>query len=690
MKIYLLNPPFLPKFVRCGRWQGGVARSGGLDYPKWLAYATGVLEEQFREVRLIDAVACNWKEQAVVQDAKNFKPDLIVADSNFSSLSNDINVATSLKERTGAKTVLVGPPASQFPEKILQSNGVDVVARFEYDFTLKDIAKAMEDDRELKEVKGISYKKNGKIIHNPNREFTTSEDLDRVPFVSKVYKKHLNIQDYFLSQSLYPEVQIFTGRGCPHRCTFCSWPETLMGRKYRVRSAENIVDEFQYISKEMPEVREIFIEDDTFTINQNVVRAVCAEIQRRKLKLIWSCNARASLNYETMKEMKRAGCRLIIVGYESGSDEILQNIKKGITTDEMRIFTRDAKKAGLLIHGDFIIGLPGETKKTAEETLRFIKDLKPNILQVAVATPIPGTEFYNWVKENGFLLTENLEESLDEGGFQKCIVSYPGFTQRNIEEYVDKALKEYYLSFSYVTIAATNIFRRNGLHELKGMLASTRVFLQYLRRKKALRGQSGMRSEEKTWDKFWGQSELWLTALRFTPTYRKIVRIFRKMAISQDVKILDIGCGSGKLTQFWYQTSCDVLGIDISDEALKFTNSKGIKVIKASVRNLPFKDGEFELVYSDGLLEHFPDPEPILAEIFRVSKKYIFTLIPRTTLLNKALVTIFRIPKQYDKEGHEWIELHKQFRPESIKYGNAFTMFFILCEKKAMQKQRGT
>jgi radical SAM superfamily enzyme YgiQ (UPF0313 family) len=233
-----------------------------------------------------------------------------------------------------------------------------------------------------------------------------------------------------------------------------------------------------------PEVKEIFIEDDTFTINNKLVREVCEEIKRRKIDVTWSCNARADMDYETMKKMKEAGCRLLIVGYESGSDEILKNIKKGVTTEQMKNFTNAAKKARLMIHGDFIFGLPGETKETADKTVKFIKELKPNILQVAVATPIPGTEFYNWVKENGFLLVDDLEDSLDKEGFQKCIISYPEFTKEDIENYVDRALKGYYLSPSYIPIAMRNILRKNGLQELKLMLRAATMFYKYLGRGK--------------------------------------------------------------------------------------------------------------------------------------------------------------------------------------------------------------
>ena len=483
MRIYLLNPPYIENFVRCGRWQGVTARGGTLYYPIWLAYATGVLEKIGHEVRLVDAVARRWDRNKVLEDAKEFKPDLVVVDSNFSSLQNDINVAKIIKENTGAVSVMVGPPASQFPEKIL-NNGVDIVARFEYDFTLSDIAETIDKNSDFTKIRGISYKENGKIIHNPDRDFTSSEELDRIPFVSKVYKDHLNIKDYFLNHALYPMVQIFTGRGCPNRCTFCSWPKTLMGRKYRVRSVQNVADEFEFVANELPEVKEIFIEDDTFTINKKRVKQFCEEIKKRRIDISWGCQSRADLDYETMKAMKGAGCRLLDVGYESGSDEILKNIKKGITVNQLREFTRNAKKAGLKILADFVIGFPGETKETAEQTIRFIKEIKPDLLQVAVATPIPGTEFYDYVKENGFLLVDDLEKSLDDQGFQKCIVSYPEFTKEDIENYVDRALKEYYLSPSYIPIALRNVLRRNGLHELKVMVKSAKVFMKYAGRER--------------------------------------------------------------------------------------------------------------------------------------------------------------------------------------------------------------
>jgi anaerobic magnesium-protoporphyrin IX monomethyl ester cyclase len=483
MRAYLLNPPFFPHFVRCGRWQGVAARGATLYYPIWLSYATGVLQQDFgKHVRLVDAPAWQWNRESVTNDAKKFKPDLVVVETNFSSVKNDIEVIAELKSSAEpSKIVLVGPPASQFPDQILQNSEVDAVARFEYDFTIRDYAKAMEEDAPLGNVLGLSYKEDGRIKHNANRPYISSEDLESIPFVSRVYQEHLNIRDYRLDHTLFPMVQVFTGRGCPNLCTFCSWPVTLMGRQYRARSATSVVDEFEFIVNDLPDVREIFIEDDTFTINRSRIRQICDEIKRRDIHVTWSCNARANLDYESMKLMKRAGCRLLDVGYESGSDEILKNIKKRVTTADSRRFTKDARRAGLMVLADVIIGMPGETAETANQTLRFVQEIKPNIVQYAVATPIPGTEFYSWAKENGYLLVDDLAESIDQNGFQKCIVSYPGFTNRDIEKYVNRGLKEYYLNISFLPTAIRNILRKNGLHEFTGMLRAAKVFLDYVR-----------------------------------------------------------------------------------------------------------------------------------------------------------------------------------------------------------------
>lgn len=483
MKIYLLNPPYMPHFGRGMRWQD-TGRGGTLYYPIWLSYAAAVLDKN-HEIRLVDAPAWEWYKKDVLDDIKQFKPEIIVMDSSFPSLNNDISVSKFIKENydENVKTILVGPTGSQFADKILKNKSIDIVTRFEYDFTLKELVEKLENNGDLKDVAGISYRFDGKIINNPDRDLSSSQDLDTIPFVSKIYKKFLHINDYFLGSSLSPEVQIFTGRGCPFQCTFCSWPQTLMGRKYRVRTVSSVLDELEWIEKNLPDVKEVFFEDDTFTIDKKRVLEFCREYKNRGLKITWACNARVGLDYETMVEMKSANCRLLIVGFESGNQFILDNIKKDITVDGIRQFASDCKKAGLLLHGDFIIGLPGETHETIEKTKRLIKETKSDILQVSVASPFPGTEFYDWCKEKDYLLTDDPNEYLDEEGHQKAIVSYNEISNEEINQIVNNILSEYYLSINYVPIAFKQILRKNGISELKRLIYSARMYLNYSRGK---------------------------------------------------------------------------------------------------------------------------------------------------------------------------------------------------------------
>ena len=480
MKIYLLNAPFKDNFVRCGRWQGVAARGGTLYYPIWLSYATGLLEKEGHTVRLVDAVAWKWNEQQVYEDAKKFRPDLVVVDTNFSSVAHDVTIASTIKSKTGAKIVIVGPPASQFTENILKQ-GADIVAKFEYDLTLRELASKEITKTNLAAVSGISYQIDGEIFHNPPRDVSTQKDLDGIPFVSAVYKKHLHCEDYFLNHAFHPMVQIITSRGCPNQCTFCSWPETLTGRKYRMRSVDNIVAEFEYISNELPEIKEIFIEDDCFTINKSHVMEFCKKIHDKGIKANWGCQARATLDFETMVAMKNAGCRMLDVGYESGSEKILKNIKKGVTVEQLREFTKNAKKAKLKILADFVIGFPGENQETVKQTLDLIKEVKPDILQVAMATPMPGTEFYKFVRDNNYILIDDLSKSLDERGIQKCIISYPDLTTKEIESIVNKTVRDYYVNIRYVPIALKGVFSRHAVNEIQCLIRSTNNFLRNIR-----------------------------------------------------------------------------------------------------------------------------------------------------------------------------------------------------------------
>lgn len=475
MKVYLVNPPFVPGYCRSVRGVGESSRGGTLYYPIWLSYCAAILNESHK-IKLIDTQAQKWTINELINDIISFRPDIVVIDTNFSSLHQDVITAEKIKNIFPTIIILVGPPISQYAEIIITNPSIDFVIPYEYDFTLRDLISAIEKQSDLSKVHGIVYKNEDRIIFTEKRAFSTSKDLDSIPFVSMMYKKFLNINDYFLSSSLYPMVQIFTGRGCPNQCTFCSWPITLMGKKYRTRCISNVVDELEWIQNNLP-VKEVFFEDDTFTLKKERVMEFCKEYRKRGLTIVWACNARVNTtDLETMREMKRANCRLLIVGYESGDDGILQNIKKGITTDQSRIFAKNAKIADLLVHGDFIIGLPGETKETIRITKEFIDEVRPELLQVLVPQPVPGTELYKYYDEKNLLLEKNPQNFLDSSGYQISVVAQPQLSGVDINYIADSILKNYYFSPKYVPLVLRQIVRKNGILELRRLLYSFKMF----------------------------------------------------------------------------------------------------------------------------------------------------------------------------------------------------------------------
>jgi len=273
---------------------------------------------------------------------------------------------------------------------------------------------------------------------------------------------------------------IFTGRGCPFKCFFCNWPQVFLGRKYRLRSPENVVAEFEYILENLPEVREIGIEDDTLTADLGRAREICRLLIEKGIskKIKWWANVRVNLDLNTMKLMKKAGCRLIIPGYESGVQEILNRTHKGITLEQSLKFAKNAKKAGLLVHGCFIIGLPGETKKTVKKTIEFAKRLDPDDAQFFPLIVYPGTEAYEWAKKNNYLVTEDFSKWSTHEGWHDCVISRPGLTNEELLELCNKAKIEFYLRPKFFF----KIFRLmiNSRDEAKRILKASKTFFRYL------------------------------------------------------------------------------------------------------------------------------------------------------------------------------------------------------------------
>jgi hopanoid biosynthesis associated radical SAM protein HpnJ len=403
-------------------------------YPTWLAQPAALVPGS----KLLDCPPHNIGVQECLGIAKNY--DHVIINTSTPSLKNDCKVAEAIKaQKPGTKIGFVGAHAMVLPTETLKASpAIDWVARKEFDYTCKEVA----EGRELPAVNGLSYRdRDGKIKHNPEREMIAN--MDALPWVADVYKRDLQIEKYFIGYLLHPYVSMYTGRGCPAQCTFCLWPQTIGGHKYRVRSAQNVADEMAYMKKLFPQVREFFFDDDTFTANLPRAREIAKKLG--PLGVNWSCNSRANLDYDTIKSFKDNGLRLFLVGYESGNDETLTRIKKGVTTDEMRKFTKSCHQAGVVIHGTFILGLPVETRETIEQTIRFAQELDVFSLQVSLAAPYPGTELYEQAKLNGWFTRKDKTDLVEGDGFQQSSLEYPDLNKDQIFEEVERFYRSYYL-----------------------------------------------------------------------------------------------------------------------------------------------------------------------------------------------------------------------------------------------------
>ena len=433
MKTLFLQPPSF------GGFDGGAGSRyqakreiKSFWYPTWLAQPAALVPGS----RLIDAPPANLGMAPILEDIKN--RDLVIMHTSTPSFASDAKVAAALKEaKPSLKIGFVGAKVAVQPNESLEgAPAVDFVARNEFDFTCLEVA----EGRDFSAIDGITYRdNNGGLVTNKDR--TILEDMDQLPFVTDVYKRDLRIEDYFIGYLQHPYISIYTGRGCKSRCTFCLWPQTVGGHRYRVRSPEHVAAEIAHAQKMFPQVREFFFDDDTFT--DNLPRAELIAKELGKLGVTWSCNAKANVPRETLKVMKDNGLRLLLVGYESGNQQILHNIKKGLLIDVARKFTKDCHELGIKIHGTFILGLPGEDQATIEETIKFAVEMNPHTMQVSLAAPYPGTFLYKQAVENGWLDAANAE-LIDERGVQIAPLHYPHLSHTEIFDSVEAFYRRFY------------------------------------------------------------------------------------------------------------------------------------------------------------------------------------------------------------------------------------------------------
>jgi hopanoid biosynthesis associated radical SAM protein HpnJ len=434
-------------------------------YPTWLAQPAALVPGS----RLVDAPPDGLSLDDVRPLARDY--DLCVMHTSTPSFAGDVKVAAALKAENSRLSIgLVGAAVAVAPEASLRrSPAVDWVARGEFDLTVQEIAQGRPLDR----VAGLAYRDNGRVACTPDRPVL--EDMDRLPFVTPVYKRDLTVEHYAIGYLRHPYVSLYTGRGCRSKCTFCLWPQTVGGQRYRTRSVGHVAEEMAEAVRLFPQVREFFFDDDTFT--DDLPRAEAIARRLGPLGITWSVNAKATVPHATLKVLKDNGLRLLLVGYESGSQQILNNVKKGVRLDAARRFTREAKALGITIHGTFILGLPGETRETIAETIRFAREIDPHTIQVSLAAPYPGTALYEEAQRNGWL--EDDGGLVDGDGVQQSALGYPHLPRTEIFRSLDDFYRRFYFRpRKMISLAAEML----GDRQVMGRrLREGRQFLRFLR-----------------------------------------------------------------------------------------------------------------------------------------------------------------------------------------------------------------
>ena len=439
MKVAILNPTYGNNFVRVARWS---ARSRGRvqRHPEYLLTAAQVLLDRGHDVIFVEAAARNLSIEESYRIIHEFKPELLVIHATTPSIYADIAQAAEVKRLTGCKVAFVGQHVTAEVQNTFDIGYgvVNYILRSEYDYTLRDLADAVP----VEDIQGLSWFNATRVINNPNRP---PLDVTLLPFPAW----HLIKPEWYPDAGKrFPFLTLMTGRGCNNACSFCRDPQMMYGHNLRNRTAKQVVDEMEYDIKLFPQICEIMFETDTFAADNAHVKEVCEEIIRRGInkKISWSCNMRVNTDLSVLPLMKKSNCRMLMVGFEFGTNEALRVIRKGGVSIEMgRTFAETAHKQGFTIHGCFMVGAPGETRTSARATIDYAKSLPLDTMQITGIATYPGTALYKWAKENNFIQAKDWNDWLTPEGEQRTLVSYPQFSAKDINEHVDMGLKEFYL-----------------------------------------------------------------------------------------------------------------------------------------------------------------------------------------------------------------------------------------------------
>jgi radical SAM superfamily enzyme YgiQ (UPF0313 family) len=389
-KIALVNTPLLE----------GVAHHP-LFPPLGLAYMAAVLEQNDFEVKIFDCPVCEIDHEKLKAELDSFQPTMVGIGSMTPTIESALKSARVAKEVCPDAKVLMGGPHATFADKqiLTDEKAVDIIVRGEGEETILELAKQSPELQKVSDVKGITFRKDNQIIQAPGRPFI--QNLDALP---RPAYKYVPVEKYRIAgRKLLP---IMSSRGCPFQCSFCVASQ-MFGARFRARSPKNVLDELEWLRDEYG-AEGIAFQDDTLTFDRKRAMEICDGIIERKINLPWGCGTRADVvTKEVLAKMSKAHCNETCFGVESGCQRIRDSLKKKVTTEQCENAIKWAKEAGIFVTVSVILGYPGETKETLQETLDFVRKVEPDDVWLCHATPYPGTELRALVESNGWKMSED-------------------------------------------------------------------------------------------------------------------------------------------------------------------------------------------------------------------------------------------------------------------------------------------
>ncbi len=389
MKVLLINPPYNSskyKFI------------GLVTPPLGIAYIAAVLETDGVEVRIIDTPAVDMDFETIKREVENYSPDLVAITAVTPTISSALKTAEISKKACPGTLIVLGGYHPTFTyQELLKNDYIDVVVLGEGEYTMLELVQALDKGEDLSKVKGIACKS----FKTSSRDII--EDLDSIPFPARHL---LPMDDYKIMNMKFTVGTLISGRGCPYHCSFCA-SSAMHGHKMRLRSSKNVVDEMEHLIEDHDTEILAFM-DDTFTLNKKRVYDICDDIKERNIDNYWGCTARVdTISEDLLKKMKDAGCITLFLGVESADQQSLDELNKKITIDKIKKTFELTKKHGIRTIASVALGMPGDTRNSIKSTIKFVKSLEPNYAIFSLATPYPGTDFYNKSLEDNLIKTDD-------------------------------------------------------------------------------------------------------------------------------------------------------------------------------------------------------------------------------------------------------------------------------------------